>query len=109
MRCPALSVEEQDGLGADILLAEVKKAIQNLQNGKSLGEDGFSAEFSFVDLVAPRLLTVFRDALERGSLPESMQTAIITLIHKKGREPQQCGSYRPVSLINDKLNCSVRF
>ena len=86
----------------DITLEEVKKAIKDLQNGKSPGGDGIPADFYkvFSDLLAPRLLGVFRDALERGSLPDSMQTALITLIHKKGRDPQQCGSYRPVSLIN---------
>lgn len=52
-----------------------------------------------MDLIAPRLVIVFRDAIERGKMPESMQSAI-TLIHKKGKNAQQCGSYRPVSLIN---------
>lgn len=53
-----------------------------------------------MDLIAPRLVIVFRDAIERGKMPESMQSAVVTLIHKKGKNAQQCGSYHPVSLIN---------
>lgn len=35
-----------------------------------------------------------------GSMPKIMQSAVITLVHTKGKNPQQCRSYRPVSLIN---------
>ena len=97
-----LSQEEQDQIGADITLEEVKKVIQDLQGGKSPGDDGLPAEFSkvFSDTLAPKLHRVYKDALEKGSLPDSMQTALKTLIHQKDRDPQKCGNYRPVSLIN---------
>ncbi len=99
---PALTELDRGRLGANITLGEVQRAIKCLSAGKSPGGDGFPTDFykSFSDLLAPKLLTVFQDAFQRGSLPESMQNAIITLIHKKGKDPQQCGSYRPVSLIN---------
>ncbi len=102
VNCPTLSQEEQCQIGVHITLEEVKKAIQDLQGGKSPGEDGLPAEFYkvFSDILAPKLLRVYKDALEKGYLPDSMQTAIITLIHKKDRDPQHCGNYRPVSLIN---------
>lgn len=83
-------------------MEEVKKAIQDLQGGKSPQEDGLPAELYkvFFRSSDPKLLRIYKDALERGSLPDSKQTAIITLIHKKDRDPQQCGNYCPVSQIN---------
>lgn len=102
LHLPTLSEEKQKEIGGDITLEEVQQALKSLSSGKSPGDDGFPTDFykAFSDIIAPRLLIVFRDALERGRMPESMQTAVITLIHKKGKNPQQCGSYRPVSLIN---------
>ena len=99
---PTLSELARKRMGACITLGEVQRAIKCLSAGRSPGGDGFPTDFyrSFSDLLAPRLLTVFQDAFQRGSLPESMQNAIITLIHKKGKDPQHCGSYRLVSLIN---------
>ena len=73
-----------------------------MSSGKSPGDDGLPTYFyeEFVDLIAPKLVIVFKDAIERGTMPESMQSAVITLIHKKGKDAQICGNYRPVSLIN---------
>lgn len=54
---------------------------------------GSHQTFTFVGELAPRLLAVYKDALERGRLPPSMRSAVITLLHKKGKDPQHCGNY----------------
>jgi len=98
---PTLSEETQREIGGDITLEEVQQAIKRLSSWKSPGDDGIPAHFckELSDIVAPKFLTVFQDALKRK--PENMQSAVITLIHKKGKIPQQCRSYCPVSLIED--------
>ncbi len=89
-------------MGGTITFREVQQAVKDLSAGKSPKGDGFPTEFytSFSDLLFPSPPAVFKDALQTGNLPETMQNAMITLIHKKGKDPQQCGSYRPVSLVN---------
>lgn len=42
----------------------------------------------YSEFLAPKLLFIFQNALINGKLPESMSTSIITLIHKKGKDPQ---------------------
>uniref|UniRef100_A0A3Q3WJC5 Reverse transcriptase domain-containing protein n=1 Tax=Mola mola TaxID=94237 RepID=A0A3Q3WJC5_MOLML len=92
VKCPTLSREEQGEIGADITL-EVKKAIQDVQGGKSPGGGCLPAEFykTFSDLLALKLLRVFKDSLERDSLPDIMQNAITTLIYKKDRDHTKLG------------------
>lgn len=45
-------------------------------------------------------MVVYQGAIQRGRLPESTRAAIITLMQKEGRDPQQCANYRPTALIN---------
>uniref|UniRef100_A0A3P9DFP2 Reverse transcriptase domain-containing protein n=1 Tax=Maylandia zebra TaxID=106582 RepID=A0A3P9DFP2_9CICH len=102
IKIPSLSEDQRSILEGKITLIEVKQAIGSLRVGKSPGNDGFPSDFYkvFVDELAPRLLSVYQDAFQRGRLPFSMRSAVITLLHKKGKDPQHCGNYRPISLIN---------
>ncbi len=83
---PSLSEEIQKEISGDITLEEVQEAIKRLSSGKAPGGDGFPTDFYkvFSDIISPRLLIVLRNALKRGNMPESMQSMVITLIHKKG-------------------------
>ncbi|KAJ1142759.1 hypothetical protein NDU88_009072, partial [Pleurodeles waltl] len=69
---------------------------------KSPGVDGLSPAFykEYVDILAPRLLAVYSEALETGSLPASLREALIVTILKPGKDPTRCDSYRPLSMIN---------
>ncbi len=99
---PCISSSHRDLLEKEITLKEVQNAIKSLRSGWAPGEDGYPSDFykKFSDILAPRLLTVFHSALGKGLLPPSMRKNLITIIHKKGKDPQQYGSYRPRSLVN---------
>ena len=73
-----------------------------MQSGKAPGPDGYPTEFykKFVDKLAPLLLRMFNDSLDRGALPQTLPEASITLLLKPGKEQTDCGSYRPISLLN---------
>uniref|UniRef100_A0A672FIX8 Reverse transcriptase domain-containing protein n=1 Tax=Salarias fasciatus TaxID=181472 RepID=A0A672FIX8_SALFA len=73
-----------------------------MQTGKSPGPDGFPCEFfkKFADQISPILLAVFEESLAFGSLPLTMRQAVISLIPKQDKNPLECSSYRPISLLN---------
>lgn len=76
--------------------------IRSLKNGKSPGPDGLCNEFykKFSSLLTPYLLNMFNMALEDGALPQTLNEATVTLIPKKGKDPELVSSYRPISLLN---------
>lgn len=51
-------------------------------------------------LLSPLLCSVLSESRSQGSLLPSFSEACITLIAKKGKDPTECGSYRPISLLN---------
>lgn len=83
-------------------IGEIKLAIRSMQCGKSPGPDGYPTEFfeKFSNQLALILHSVYNDSLSVGSLPETLRQATISLILKKGQNKQECGSYRPISLLN---------
>lgn len=99
---PSLSEQQMKSMEGDISIEEIHSAIRSLKLGKAPGDDGFTPDFykKFSDIISPRLLEVYQDSLLKGSLPTSMRSATITLLQKKGKDPQYCGSYRPISLLN---------
>lgn len=77
-------------------------AIARLKAAKSPGPDGFSAVFYkvFCNELAPFLAKLFNSFLETGAVTPSMAEATISVLLKPGKNPKECGSYRPISLLN---------
>lgn len=102
LNLPCLSEEQKSTLDAPISKKEVLNAIKGLQSGKSPGPDGLSVEFykEFHDILIDPLLNMFNDSLAKGTLPQFLREANISLILNKGKTPEDCASYRPISLLN---------
>ena len=98
---PKVSREDNRKLDTTFTLSEIKEAIQSMNNGKSPGPDGYPAEFfkRFSDQLAPLLLEMFNHSYKQGTLPPTLMQASISLIYKKGKDPLNCASYRPISLL----------
>lgn len=72
-----------------------------LKNNKSPGVDGLPGEYYrvFEKELTPILHMVYNYALSEGVPPRSWSEAIISVIHKEGKDPTLCTSYRPISLL----------
>lgn len=102
---PTISQDQKSKLNAPISTAELLEAIQLLRTGKAPGSDGLGSEFykEFHNLLLEPMMNMFNHSFECGTLPPSLREANISLILKKGKCPEDCASYRPISLLNVDL------
>ncbi|KAF7648191.1 hypothetical protein LDENG_00160580 [Lucifuga dentata] len=96
-----LTAEEADMMASPIKEKEIKENILKLKNNKSPGIDGFPGEYykMFVNELTPVLCKVYNYALTEGNPPGSWSDAVVSVIHKDNKDPTQCTSYRPISLL----------
>lgn len=87
---------------------KIRQIISTLKNNKSPGPGGYINEFYkvFTDMLSPLLLHAYHHALQSGSMAPSWREATIVVIHKDGKDPTKCQSYRPISLLNTDLRIS---
>ena len=92
---------KRDKANQEISGKELKRALHQLENGKSPGSDGLPVEFfkTFWNIMKDDLLEMCLVALEKGELPKSQREAIIICIPKKGDLTETC-NWRPISLLN---------
>lgn len=76
-------------------------ALAEFPNCKAPGADSLPMEIykQYAGILLPKLLVVFNAVRERWVLPPSMSTANTVLIIKPGKDPEDPGSYRPISFL----------
>lgn len=97
-----LSDREREALVRPVTSEEIMEILHTFRGEKSPGPDGIPVEFykKYGTLLAPKLAEVYTDRLLKGTLPDSMRQAHITLIYKEMKDPKLCSSYRPIALVN---------
>lgn len=105
-----LSHEEAEQLGQPVFLEELKEALQGANKGKAAGLDGIPVELFLknFDLFGSVFLTVIQAAVEAGAFHPQLNTALISLIPKKGKDHSDCANYRPISLLNTDIKMYSR-
>lgn len=99
---PTVDEQTNANLEQPITLGEIYDSIREMNNGKTPGPDGFTSEFykTFSKQLAPLLLHMFNYSLSTATLPKTLTEASISVILKKDKNPAECSSYRPISLLN---------
>ena len=102
LNLPSLSEGQNKALMAKITPDEVDLAISRLKTGKAAGPDGLTAEWfkGLRGILVPILVKTFNYVLQTKETPPSWKDAVITVIPKEGKDRTECGSYRPISILN---------
>ena len=83
-----LNQEEIENINRSITSTEIETVIRNLSTNKSLGPDGFTAEFyqKFREELTPIPLKLFQKISEEGKLPNSFCEATKTFTPKPEKD-----------------------
>ena len=97
-----LSDEEMLDLDGEITLEECETILNTFQNGKSPGDDGYTAEFykQFFSLLGQDLVNSFNAAFDIGEMSVSQRRGVITLLPKEDSNLSLLSNWRPITLLN---------
>jgi hypothetical protein len=100
-----LTVAEKDSFDTELTIQELDKAINELNVNSAGGEDGISMKFlkQFWPYLRGTFIAYAKFSIGSGKLSQSMNSAVIKLIPKKG-DLSKIKNWRPISL----LNCSFK-
>lgn len=101
IKLPKLSELDQQSLNAPFTGQEILAAINPMPTDKSPGPDGIPALYKeyWTDL-KPISMPMINTFNHNKILPQTISLANITVLHKTGKDPQECSSYRPISLLD---------
>uniref|UniRef100_A0A3B1JTZ5 Uncharacterized protein n=1 Tax=Astyanax mexicanus TaxID=7994 RepID=A0A3B1JTZ5_ASTMX len=97
----ALKLQQVEQINNDITEEEILKAINSLNDCKSPGPDGLSAELykKCKHRLVKTLKYEYDEGIKNGKMHESFYQGILTLILKKGPE-ENLNNYRHITLMN---------
>ncbi|KFV80572.1 RNA-directed DNA polymerase from mobile element jockey, partial [Struthio camelus australis] len=81
---------------------QVRDLLSKLDIHKSMGPEGMHPRVSreLADVIARPLSIIFERSWRSGEVPEDWKKASVTPVFKKGKEEEEPGNYRPVSLTS---------
>lgn len=100
---PSITPDKANIMDQPLKISEITDAIKLMQSNKAAGPDGYPINLfkKHIDKLSPLLLNMFNDSLNQGTLPQTLTEASITLLLKPNKDSNECGSYRPISLLNN--------
>lgn len=102
---PQITLESQQLLDTPLTLAELWNAVKDMPTGRAPGPDGFSTSYfkHFWNMLAPLFYRMVQEIRAKGQIRDIMNTAVIKLLPKAGKDPTQPANYRPISLMNTDI------
>ena len=102
LNIPKLSEAERNSCEGLLTKKECWEALNEMKNGKSLGNDGLTKEFymCFFNEICSQLIAALNESFTVGQLSTSQRQATITLIEKKAKDKRFLKNWRPISLID---------
>ena len=99
---PKLSDQEKDSLEGLITYPEPTNFLLNMNNDRSPGSDGFSAEFFkfFWKKIGTSVVRSLNYGFQEGKLSVTQREGIITCIPKEGKPKQFLKNWRPITLLS---------
>ena len=99
---PKLTNNEARICDGKLTVDESYKSLQLVEDNKSPGNDGLTAEFyrAFWHTLGNLMVDSLNFSYDYGELSISQKGAIITLIEKKDKDKRNLSNWRPISLIN---------
>ena len=94
-----LSDQDAEHLECEITLTELTKALKNMKNDKSPGQDGFTVEIFWTD-IRVFVLSSLNYAYRTGNLSVTQKQCIITFLPKPNKNRHFLKNWRPISLVN---------
>lgn len=96
-----ISEEAKCLLGAPITILELKKAMEEMANGKSPGPDGIILEFYNIywEIIRMDYWQMTTKSIISGQLPLGVTQGMIALLHKGG-DRTTLTNWRPITLLN---------